>query len=151
MWGRDQRGNNAACLALTRFHPISPLPTSRLCPFRCWFPGVWVCVHSRTLWVSPMNFPIRLRVSSTAETHAGFYSQRFWVFSFPMLEPWVVQSVLLPSCSSWLICTRMWVCSHLVTCPCHPSFLSLPLLPVWMNFFNSLVVGLPYSSIFWQF
>ena len=35
--------------------------------------------------------------------------------------------------------------------PLHPGCPSLPLLPVWMNVFNSLVVGLPYSSIFWQF
>ena len=35
--------------------------------------------------------------------------------------------------------------------PLHPGCLSQPLLPVWMNVsFNSLVVGLPYSLIFWH-
>ena len=55
--------------------------------------------------------------------------------SFPTPAPWAVQSVLLPSCSSWVIHKQMWdhlVC-HLATCPLHPSFLSLPLLLVWMN------------------
>ena len=102
-----------------------------------------------------MGLPSELSCEAGSFSHHCNAHRILWpeVFRlyFPTLEPWVVQSVLLPSCSSWLICTRMWVCSHLVTCPCHPSFLSLPLLPVWMNFFNSLVVGLPYSSIFWQF
>ena len=36
--------------------------------------------------------------------------------------------------------------------PLHPSCPPPPLLPVWMKcFFNSLVVGLPWSLNFWQF
>ena len=75
--------------------------------------------------------------------------------SFPVLEPWVVQSVLLPSCSSQFICMQMWDHPVLQPPPCCVS--SLPQLPVSAPstsldecfFFNSLVVGLPYSSIFW--
>ena len=67
--------------------------------------------------------------------------------SFPIPEPWVVQSVSLPSCSSPFICMQMWDCllrqpppcphrssSHcLAACPLYPSCPSLPLQPVWMN------------------
>ena len=56
---------------------------------------------------------------------------------FPSLEPWVVQSVLLPSCSSWFKCTKMWDHPLCQPPPCHtsspPSCLSPPLLLVWMN------------------
>ena len=65
----------------------------------------------------------------------------------PLLEPWVVWSILLPSCSSHFIRKQMWdhwvyqpppcqprSSSHnLATSPLCPSYLSLPLLPVWMN------------------
>ena len=76
---------------------------------------------------------------------------------FPALEPWVAQSVSLPSCSSWFIHTPMW--DHLLhqPLPCHES--SPPQLPVSAPptslvecfFFNSLIVRVPYSLIFWQF
>ena len=74
---------------------------------------------------------------------------------FPMLEPYVAWSVSLPSCPSWFI--RMWDNLVCQPPPCHAS--SLPWLsifapPTSMNecfFLNSLVVGLPYSLIFWQF
>ena len=86
---------------------------------------------------------------------------------FLTLEPWVVHSVLLPSCSSWFICMQMrdnpfhqqppclpQSASHYIaTCPLFPGLpISAP--PTSLNecfFFNSLVVGLPYSSIFWLF
>ena len=83
--------------------------------------------------------------------------------SFPTPAPWAVQSVLLPSCSSWAICIRTWghqTLPHLFS----PSaatltrVLSTPLpvsaLPTGLVecfFYNFLVVRLPYSSLFWQF
>ena len=80
-----------------------------------------------------------------------------------MLEPWVEQSVSLLSCSSFLPVylhanvgppTRQLV---LQPPPCRLS--SLPQLPISAPptsvnecfFFNSLVVGLPCSLVFWQF
>ena len=99
----------------------------------------------------------RLPVSPATATPTGFYSPRFWGFIFPTLEPWAAWSVSLPSCSSWFICTWMW--EHLVhqPLPCHAS--SRPQLPVSAPptsldeyfFFNSFIVRLPYSLIFWQF
>ena len=83
-----------------------------------------------------------------------------------MLEPWVLWFVLLPSCSSWFICKQMWDCLLCQSLP-HPfSLLATPLplvlsapLPISAPptgleecfFFNSFIVGLPYSSIFCQF
>ena len=72
------------------FQSLPPLFTSKL--------GGWVCVHSRTLWGSPTNSPVRLGVSPTAaSTPTGFFSQRFWGFIFPALESWVVWFFSLPS------------------------------------------------------
>ena len=62
------------------FQALPPLPTSKLGPSgadsRVW--EGWFCVHSRTLWVSPVNSPVSLRVSPTAAfTRTGVFSQRF--------------------------------------------------------------------------
>ena len=73
-----------------------------------------------------------------------------------MLHP-VAQSVLLPSCSSRFIHMQMWDHPVLQLLSCQES--CPPLLPVCSPptrldecfFFNSLVVRLPYSSVFWQF
>ena len=66
-----------------------------------------------------------------------------------MLDPWVVQSVSLPSCSSQFICTQMW--DHLVYLPQPGRASSLPWLPISAPppgpdegfFFNSFIVMLP--------
>ena len=62
-----------------------------------------------------------------------------------------------PRCPSWFTCTQMW--DHLVNQQLLCCKSSMPQLPISASptildecfFFNSLVVGLPYSSIFWQF
>ena len=82
---------------------------------------------------------------------------------FPTLEPWVLWSVSLPSCSPGLSACKCGTANCHLACPilqlppCHGS--SPPQLPYSPPptsleecfFFNSLVVGLPYNSIFWQF
>ena len=96
-----------------------------------------------------------------------FFQPKVLRLSFPVLELWVARSVSLPSCSSRFICREeLWDCPvcQLPPCPSGPPASTLPrvlsalaanlhLPPVWMNFFffNSLVVGLPCSSIFCQF
>ena len=72
-------------------------------------------------------------------------------------------SLSLPSCSSQFIPRQMWdrLVHQPLPClvsfpPWLPAFALLPVStpPTILNeyfFFNSLVVGLPYSSIFWQF
>ena len=71
--------------------------------------------------------------------------------------PCVVQSVSLPSCSSQFICMRMWDHAVYQPLPClesSPPWLLCSTPTTSMDecfFFNSLVVRLPYSWIFWQF
>ena len=83
--------------------------------------------------------------------HRFFQSEVLRLY-FLALEPWVLQSVSLLSCSSRFIRTLMWDYPVFQPLPCHVS--SLPWLPVSAPptcldecFFNSLVVRLPYSSI----
>ena len=102
----------------------------------CCFPGVWVCVCFRSLWVSPMNSPVRLRVyPAAASTTTGVFNQRFEAL-FPGAGT-LGCVVSLSSCSSQFICTRMWEHPVFQLRPCHrsspPGCPSLPLLPVWMN------------------
>ena len=59
------------------FQSLPPLPTSKLGPSGADSLGRWVCVHCRTLWVSPTSSPVRLRVSSAATIPTGVFSQRF--------------------------------------------------------------------------
>ena len=81
----------------------------------------------------------------------------FLSISFVVLEPWVVWSVSFPSCSSWFIHMQMQdhpVCQPPPCCQSSPPHLSVSTLPISLSeyfSFNSLVVRLPYSSIFWQF
>ena len=84
---------------------------------------------------------------------------------FPALEPCVVRSVSLPSCSSQFFHTQMWNCllHQLPPCPvlqlppcCESSPPQLPVSgpPTGLDecfFFNSLVVRFPCNTIFCQF
>ena len=69
---------------------------------------------------------------------------------FPVLEPWVVQTFHSP-----VVPPRIWDCPLLRSLPC--PVLSAPATHLHPTYrlvecflFNSLVVGLPYSLIFWQ-
>ena len=122
-WGRGPRGNNGTSSALCRFS-ITPSTTyNQTGPFWCWFPGGWVCLCSRTLWVSLTTSPVSLGVSYTAvSTPTRVFNQRFEAL-FP-LAVWQSPSTAalptpvhqLPPCCE----------SSLPSCP------SPPLLPVWM-------------------
>ena len=62
------------------FQSLSPLPTIKLGPSGAdsLGGGEWACVPSRTLWVSPVNSPVRLGVSPTAASApTAVFSQRF--------------------------------------------------------------------------
>ena len=108
----------------------------------------------------------RLALSLTTTTVTGFYCQRFWGFICIVLEPWVHGlfhfPVVPPSLSSCECETAQYTNCCLEYQVCQPLLClisSLPWLPISTPptshdecfFFNSLVVGLPYSSIFWQF
>ena len=60
------------------FQSLPPLPTIKLGPSGADSPGGWVCVRSRSLWVSPTNSPVRLGVSpAAASTLTDVFNQRF--------------------------------------------------------------------------
>ena len=164
MWGRGRRGNNATCLALWQFSVTSSETHKQIVPFSCWFPGGWVCVHSRTLWVSPTNSPMRLGVSHATSTPTGFFSQRFWGFISPHWNPGLCglsHSPVVPPGLSAHKCGTTCPASHCLTWSASHHLAASPLCPAACLcpsygldecfFFNSLVIRLPYSSIFCQF
>ena len=77
MWRRDLRGKNATCSAFSRLSITSPATHKQIGPFWCCLLGGWVCVHCRTLWVSPMNSPVRQGVSSAAPAPQVFIARGF--------------------------------------------------------------------------
>ena len=95
-------------------------------------------------WVGLCTFWDPVGVSSELSCEAGSFSRhpklhRFLPpevlrLYFPAPEPWVAQSVLLPSCSPGLATHKCGTTGssspHLAMGPLHPSWLSLPLLPV---------------------
>ena len=114
-----------------------PLDTHKqIGPFWCWFLGGWVCVHSRTLWVSPTDSPVRLGVSPTTSTLTGVFSQRFEAV-FPCAWALGCGFVSLLSCSSQFMCMKMWdhrVCQPSPRCTSSSSGCRFPpLLPVWVS------------------
>ena len=129
-------------------------------------PSEWVCVCCRTLWVSPTNFPVKLGVPPAASTPSGVFSQRFEALflltgslsCMVCLAP----QLFLPSLSACEYGT-VHSTSCCLACPGPPPA-TLPQvftvqLPVSAPppgldesfFFNSLIVRLPYSSIFCLF
>ena len=145
MWGRGPRGNNAAGWALSRLSVTSSTTHKQIGPFWCWFPGGCICVRSRTLWVSPMNCPMRLWVSPATTTSTGSFNHRFWGFISPLWNPGLCglsHSPVVPLGLSACRCGTAYSTScllprssshHLAVSPLCPGHLSLSLLPVWMN------------------
>ena len=145
MWGRGQRGNNAACSALTPLSITYSASHKQIGPFWCWFLGGWVCVHSRTcgslqwtlLWVREFLQPPQCPQIFTARGFEAFFSLH-WNPGFHGLSHSTVVPPGLSTHRCWTTqSARYWLTpssSHcLVTHPLHPICLSPPLLPVWMN------------------
>ena len=86
-WGGVKEGIVLLTWLSPHFPSLPLFPTSGLCPFRWWFPGGWACVHSRTLWVSPMNCPVRVRVSLATATSTGFTVRGFEALVFSCWDP----------------------------------------------------------------
>ena len=146
------------------FQSLSLLPKSKLGPSGA-DSSVGGCVHSRTLWVSPMNSPVRLGVSPAAtSTPTGVFNQWFEALfccagtlgCAVCLTPQLFLPVYLHS--------NVGPPSPQSTTSLSPPATALPKvlstrLPVSAPptsldecfFFISLVVRLPYSLIFCQF
>ena len=159
MWGTGLLGNNGACSTLCQFS-VTPFAThNQIGLFWCCFLSGWVCVYSRPLWVSPRNSPVRLGVSPAAtSTRTGVFNQRFealfphaGTLGCPVWHPVHQLLQLCPSC--FPICQLAGSAScHLAASPLCPAphFCASYRLDECF-FLISLVVGLPYSSIFCQF
>ena len=145
MWGRGLIGSTGACSTLCGFSVTPSATHNEIGSFWCCFPSGWVCVHSRTLWVSPTNSPVRLGVSPTgASTPTGVFSQWFEAL-FPhtgTLGCAVCHLVheLLPRRPAAALPTPFhtlpphWVCQPPPCCKSsQPGCQSLPLLLVWTN------------------
>ena len=147
------------------FQSIPPLPTSKLGPSGA-ASRVGGLVHVLgTLWISPANSPVRLGVSpAAASTPTGVFNQWFEAL-FPhtgtlgfevrhLVHQLLLHCQLQPGlpCSTIRHLTGSASCP-LAASPLHPvaHLLSSPSGLDECFFFFSLVVGLPYSSIFCQF
>ena len=136
-----------ALLSASQFSVTSSATPNQIGTFWCWFLSGWVCVRSRTLWVSPMNPTVRLGVSPAAPQ---VFSVRGFEALFPhpgtlgcvvCLIPQLLLPVLPPSLSAWKCGTACSASHHLTrsashclaTSPLCPGCPSLPLQLVWMN------------------
>ena len=147
--GEGSEKEQSACLALAPLSITFPAAHKQTRPFWFWFLDWWTCVCSWTLWVSPMNSPVRLGVSPTAATPTGFYNQMYWGSLFLCWHPGLRSLSRSPVVHLGLSlhkCGTTWSSSnHLAAhplCPCYPS---PPLLSVWMNV-SSLI---PWLSDFY--
>ena len=154
MLGRSARGNSDAWWALTWLSVTSPAIHKQVWPFWCWFPGGWVYVRSRILWVSPMNSPVRLGASLTATAPTDFYSQRFWGFISLCWNPRLCglsrSPVVPPRLSEHKRGTARSTSRHLATSPLCPGCPSPPLLLVWMNVSLTPQLSDFHQLIFWR-
>ena len=165
MWGRGLIGSNGTFSTLWQFSVTPSATHNQTGPFWCCFPSVWARVCWETLWASLTNSPVRLGVSpAAASTPTGVFNQWFEAL-FPhagtlgcmvSLAPQLFLLVYLysnvgpPSPQATtslgpLAATLLWVLSALTVVSAPSTGLDE------CFFFNSLVVGLPYSSIFSQF
>ena len=116
-------------------------------------PGWVVCVHPRTLWVSPTSSPVRLGVSPATSTLTGVCSQWFEAL-FPRWSPglWVCLAPHLFLPGYLHVNVGPPLCQlPLTTSPLCPTACLRPSCRSGCFFLNSLVVGLPNSLIFCQF
>ena len=115
--------------------------------FLCYPQANWALLILIHRWVGLCTFWDPGGLSNKLSCEAGnfscccnryrFLQPEFLRLYFPMLGPWIVWSISLPSCSSQFICTQMWDCPVLQLPPCRESSLpgcqSPSLLPIWMN------------------
>ena len=115
-----------------------------------------------------MNSLVRLGVSPATATPTDFYSQRFCSFLFPCWNPGLCSLSCSPVVPPGLSTSKCGIAPSASHCLARPSphgppaatllhvlsFLPNSTPPTSLSdcfFFNSLVVGLPYSSICWHF
>ena len=97
------------------FQSLLPLPTSE---FHLSGADFWM---SRTLRVPPTDYCEAGNFSHCCLKPHKFLQPEVLRLYFPVLEPWVVWSVSLPSCSSQFIHTQMWDHAVCQLPPCPPQ------------------------------
>ena len=122
-------------------------------PFWCWLPLGWVCVCSRTPWVSPTNTPFKLGVLFQLQLPQDF-SVRGFEACFP--HTGTLGCVVCLASQLFLLVflhANVGLCLPASTLPCILSTPAACLCPSSGSglMFNCLVFGLPYNLIFWHF
>ena len=167
MWGRSPRGNNVTWSALCQFSVTSSAPHIQLGPFWCWFLGSFVYIlgpygslHQTFLWgwdfllLPQPQHVFSVRGFEALFPHAG--TLHYVVYSpaqfFLLIYSRGTHKCETTQSTSW--CLPVPVLQPL---PCHKSALPQLLIsapPIGLDecfFFNSSVVGFPFSLIFWHF
>ena len=155
MWERGPRGNNATCSALCWLSVTSPVTHKRIGPFWCRFPW-WVVLY---MFQDPVGLSNELSCeagsSPAASTPTGVFNQRLEAL-FPgagilgclvCVTPQLFLPVYLHTnvgLSVPLAATSPQVLSTQLPISAPPTGLDE------CFFFNSLVLGLPFSLIFCQ-
>ena len=152
MWGRGPRGNHGACSALVLLSVTSPATRKQIGSFWCWFPGVWVVYIlgpsgslQRTLpwgweFLPPLQ-PPQLFIAR------GFEALVFRALTLGCMVCFPPQLFLLAYLHANVEPPGLPPCHA-----CSSAQLPISAPPIGLDecfFFNSLVVRLPYNSIFW--
>ena len=76
--GEGRRGSNGACSTICGISVTVSATHNQTGPLQCSFLSGWACAHSRLLWVSLTNSPVRLGVSpAAASTPTSVFNQSF--------------------------------------------------------------------------
>ena len=157
MWGRDREGAMAPGPLSAGLQSLPPLPTIKLLPS-----GVDSRMGGLAHTLGPCGSLQRTLLWGwefllMPQSPQVFFQSEVLRLYYPALEFWVVWSVSLPSCSSWFIYTQMWDYPLYQLPPysvSSPRWLPVSVPSISMGecfFFNSLIVRLPCSLIFWLF
>ena len=117
--GEGLRGGNGVHSPLHQISVFHSATHNQTGPLWCWFLSGWACAQSRPLWVSPTTSPVRLGVSPAAAPTPRALSIRGLRLYFPVLEPWVTRSALIPTVCPVYLCAnaRLRGATHHSACP----------------------------------
>ena len=171
--GEGPRGSNGARSTLCQISVTPSATHNQIGPLCCCFPSGWDCACSRPLWVSPTTSPVRLGVSpAAAPTPTGVFTQRFEAlfrcagalgcavcFAPPPFLPVHLCANVGPRGLLAVALPTLFVPQSATSlpsrcCKSSPPWLSVSAPPTGLDecfFFISLVVGLPFGSVFCQF
>ena len=123
--GEGPRGSNGTCSTLSWILVPPSATPNQIGLLWCCFPSGWACAHSRPLWVSPGNSPVRLGVSpADTSTPTGVFNQRFEALFPPGWSPGLrglLRSPAIPPGLSTCECGTVGSASGGVACPIHST------------------------------